>query len=85
MRQDRQPLAQQRVDLLGPEPITDGLQRGRVLDRGEPIVEGFEGDAGLGGVAFGPLVAIDVQLSVVGKYEQNLMNNGPKSSSTPRA
>jgi hypothetical protein len=26
VRQDRQPLAQQPVDLLGPEPITDGLQ-----------------------------------------------------------
>ena len=34
-----QPLAQQRVDLLGSEPIADRLQRRGVVDRGEPVVQ----------------------------------------------
>ena len=52
VRQDGQPLAQQRVDLLGSELVADGLQRHRILDRGEPVVERLECDAGLGGLAF---------------------------------
>ena len=35
---DRQPLVQQGVDLVGSEPVTDRLQPGRVLDRGERVV-----------------------------------------------
>ena len=54
MRQDGQPLAQQGVDLLGSEPVADGLQRHRILDRGEPVVQRLERDAGLGGLALGP-------------------------------
>ena len=52
VRQDGQPLAQQGVDLVGSESVADGLQRHRILDRGEPVVERLERDAGLGGLAF---------------------------------
>jgi hypothetical protein len=65
VRQDGQPLAQQGVDLLGSEPVADGLQRRRILDRGEPIVQRLERDAGLGGLAFGPLVPVEAQLGVI--------------------
>ncbi len=40
VRQDTQPLAQQRVDVRRAEPVADGLQRGRVLARGEPVAQG---------------------------------------------
>ena len=65
VRQDGQPLAQQGVDLLGSESVADGLQRHRILDRGEPVVECLERDAGLGGLAFGPFVPVEAQLGVI--------------------
>ena len=65
MRQDLQPLAGQPVDTSRVESVADALQAGRVVTRSEPVVEGFEGDAGLGGLTFGPLVTVDAQLGVV--------------------
>ena len=55
MRQDRQPLAQQRVDLVGTELIADRLQRGRVFDGSERIVQPGEVDPGLRGLPLGPV------------------------------
>ncbi|MDT7697680.1 MAG: hypothetical protein QOJ30_5 [Pseudonocardiales bacterium] len=56
VRQARQPLAQQRVDLLGPEPIADRLHRLRVGAGGEAVVQGGEPQARLRRLAFSPLV-----------------------------
>jgi hypothetical protein len=50
--QYRQPLAQQRVDVLRVEAVADGLHRCHVIDRGEPVVQRFEPDPGLRGLAF---------------------------------
>ena len=67
VRQDCQPLAQQRIDLLGPEPIADRLQCGWVIDRGEAVIECGELDAGLGRLPLSPMVAVEAQLGVIGK------------------
>jgi hypothetical protein len=72
VRQDRQPPAQQRVDLLRSKTVADGLQRRRILDRGEPVIQRLERDAGLGGLALGPLVAVDAQLGVVREIRAEL-------------
>ena len=64
MRQSCEPFAQQRVDLVRPETVTDLLQAVGVIDRGEPVVEGVERDPGLGGLALGPMVAVEAQLGV---------------------
>ena len=61
VRQNRQPPAQQRLDLLGAQSLADPLQPGQVsgvVQGGEPVVQRGEPDPGLGGLAFGPLVAI---------------------------
>ncbi|WP_427019306.1 hypothetical protein ACQCSX_22885 (plasmid) [Pseudarthrobacter sp. P1] len=65
--QNGQPLAQQRVDFLAGQPVADPLQRGRVLDRGEGVVQGGEPESGLARLVLGPVVAIDAQLCVVGE------------------
>ena len=62
MRQDRQPLTEQGVDLIWSETSADLLQPFGVIDRGEPVVQGFESDPGLGGLALGPMVAVEAQL-----------------------
>jgi hypothetical protein len=55
VRQDAQPLAQQRVDVWRPEAVAEGLQRRRVPG-GEPVVQGLEADPGPGGRPLGPLM-----------------------------
>ena len=65
VRQDRQPLAQQRVDLPGSKPIAEGLQSRRILDRREPVVERGVMRCRPWRPAFGPLVAVDTLLGVV--------------------
>jgi len=57
--QDRQPLVEQRLDLRRSEPVADSLQRGRVVAGGEPVVQRGVSDPGLGGLPFGPLVAVE--------------------------
>jgi hypothetical protein len=59
VRQDRQPLAQQPVDVLGPECVADLLEQLGVVDGGEGVVHRGETEAGLGGPALGPVVAVD--------------------------
>ena len=78
MRQKRQPFTQQRIDLLFSEPVADGLQRRRVIDCGEPVIQRLEGDAGLGGLAFGPLVAVEAQLGVVREIGAELEEERPE-------
>ncbi len=70
--QDRQPLAQQAVDLLGAQPVADGLHRGRVVDSGEAVVQRGEPDTGLGHLPFGVLVAVEAQPGAVGKVGAEL-------------
>ena len=70
--QPTQPLAQQRVDVLWAEGVADGLQRGQVVDRGEAIVQRGEIDAGLGGLALGPVVAIQAQPGIIGEIRAEL-------------
>jgi hypothetical protein len=53
--------------VLGPEAVADLLHRVHVVDRGEPVVQRGEPDPSLGGLAFGPLVAVDAQLGVIGE------------------
>ena len=76
--QDLQPLTQQSVDAGRVETVTDALQAGRVVTRGEPVVEGLEADPGLGRLAFGPLVAVDAQLGVVGEVGAELDEERPE-------
>jgi hypothetical protein len=64
VRQAGEPLAQQGVDLGGAEPVADGLEGSGVGDGGEGVVQWGEGESGLGGLALGPLVAVDAQLGV---------------------
>jgi hypothetical protein len=58
VRQDGQPLAQQRIDLGGSELVADRLQRGRIIDGGEAVVERLEPEARLGGLPLCPVVAV---------------------------
>ena len=44
--------------------MADRLQGGHVIDGGEGVIQRGEADAGLGGLPFGPLVAVDAQLGV---------------------
>ena len=64
MRQDPQPLIQQRPDVLLAQGITDRLQRRHVIDGGEGVVQRGEADPGPGGLPLGPLVAVEAQLGV---------------------
>ena len=67
VRQDRQPLAQQRVDLPGPQPVAGPLQCGGVVNGGEAVIECLEPDTGPGGLPLRPVVPVDAQLGVAGK------------------
>lgn len=65
VRQDRQPLVQQCPDLPRAELIADPLQRGRVIDLRERVVQRHEREPGLGGLPLRPVVPVDAQLRVV--------------------
>lgn len=64
VRQDRQPLTKQRVDLIRSQLLADGLQRRRVVHVGERVVHRGEHQAGLGRLPLGPVVAIQAQPSL---------------------
>jgi hypothetical protein len=49
------------VDLLGPEAGADAVEAIGVRTAQEAVVEGLEGEAGQGGLALGPLVAVETQ------------------------
>ena len=72
MRQTGQPLARQRVDLLRAKRVAQRLQPRRFGAGQKAVVERLEGDARLGGLSLGPLVAVDAQLGVVGKVGREL-------------
>jgi len=81
VRQDGQPLAQQRVDLRRTQDAADGLQDGHVIDGGEPVVQRLEADPALAACRLAHSLPLTHSLALNGKQEQNLMKNGPKSSS----
>jgi hypothetical protein len=58
VRQPGQPLAQQRVDVRRTQSVADRLQRRDVVDRGKAVIQRGEPNARLGGLPFGPLVAV---------------------------
>ena len=70
--QDCEPLARQPLDGFRSEAVADLLEPVHVLDRGEPVVQRLEADPGLGGLAFGSLVAVDAQLGGVGEVGAEL-------------
>lgn len=78
VRQAGQPLAQQRIDRLGAEPVADLLQGGHVGDGGEAVAQRREGGTGLGGLALGPVVAVDAQLGGVGEVPGELQEERPE-------
>lgn len=78
MREPSQPLAQQPIDLVRAEAVTDPLQPRGVVAGGETVVERLEPDPGLGCLAFGPLVAVDAQLGVVREVGGELDEERPE-------
>jgi len=60
-----QPLADQALDLDGAKSVGDLLKPGGINAAQEAVVQGFVGDALLGQLALGVLVAVEVQLGVV--------------------
>ena len=66
-RQAVQPVLDEHVDRAGGEPVADLLQRGRVGAGGEPVGQFGEAEPDLGGLAFGPLVTVDPDLSRAGE------------------
>jgi hypothetical protein len=72
VRQDRQPLAGQCLDVRRAEAVADRLQPAGVIDGGEPVIECLEADPGPGGLPLGPLVAVDAQLGGVGEVGAEL-------------
>ena len=65
VRQPRQPLAKQRVDLRGRQPVTDALQRGRVRAVDKPVIQLTERDPGRLGLALSPVMAVKAGLLLV--------------------
>src|ERR1019366_8461699 len=49
-----------------------------VLTKSKAVIQRFERDARVGGLAFGPLVAVDAQLGVVGKVGAELDEEWPE-------
>lgn len=76
-----QPTFEEHQNVDRSEAVTDLLQPVGVSAGGEAVGQRREPDAGLGRLAFGPLMPVDPHLRRYGKYEHSLMNPGPKSSS----
>jgi hypothetical protein len=72
VRQDPQPLGQQRPDVLLAERIADRLQCRHVFDGGEGVVHRGEPDPGLFRLPLRPMVAVDAQLGAVGEVAAEL-------------
>ena len=72
VRQERQPLAQQRVDPLRAQAVADRLHGGDVVDGGEGVVQGGVADPGPGGLPLGPLMAVKAQPGVVREVRAEL-------------
>jgi hypothetical protein len=62
LRQPGQPLAGEPVDLLIGQPVADPLDRRRVADRAERVIQRGERDPFLPALPLGVLVAVEVDL-----------------------
>src|SRR5712692_163055 len=62
VRENRQPLAEQGVDVLGREVVADSLGAFGVRAGQEPVIQRFEGHALLSELAFEVFMAVDAQL-----------------------
>jgi hypothetical protein len=71
IRQDGQPLAQQRLDVLRAQTVTDRLQRGHVIAGGKAVAQLGEADHGLGGLALAHSLPSTHSFGVNGKYVLN--------------
>ena len=78
VRQARQPLAQQGVDLRRVQAGGDAPHARRVGATQDAVVERLEGDALLGQLALEVLVAVDAQLGVVREVRAELDEQRPE-------
>jgi hypothetical protein len=67
-----EPLVQQRLDLLRPQLLTQGLQPGRVLDSSETVVQRGEGDPLFLRLTLRPLMPINTQPGIIRKIGTRL-------------
>lgn len=65
--QDPQPRAQQRLDVLGPEAVTDLLEPLHVVDRSEPVVQRGEADPAFAAWRLAHSLVLIHNLAVQGK------------------
>src|SRR6476659_8132743 len=77
-RQDRPPTVGEHRDHAGAEPVADRLQPNRIAARGEPVGQLGEPDPGLGGLALGPLVAVDPDLHRIREIGTHLHKRRPE-------
>ena len=78
VRQPSQPLAQQRVDLLGRQAVGQPLHRRGVRATQDAVVERLEPDAPLRQLPLQILVPVDAQLRVVGEVRTELQEERPE-------
>ena len=78
VRQPGQPLAQQRVDLLGRQAVGQPLHRLRVRAAQDAVVERFEPDAPFRQLALQILMTIDAKLRVVREVRTELEEERPE-------
>ncbi len=78
VREPGQPFAHEPVDLGRVEPVADPLEPLGSSQEANPLSSGVEADPGLGGLAFGPLVAVQAHLGVVGKVGAELDEERPE-------
>ena len=78
VRQDRQPLAGQRLDLVLGQRVTDRLQPGDVIAGGEPVIQRGEADPGPGGPGLGIVMPVDQQLGPIGEIRGELEEERPE-------
>jgi hypothetical protein len=65
--QAAEPLAEEGVNLLGTETLADPLGGRQIGAAQEAVVEGFEGDAAFGQLAFQLLMAVEAELGRIGE------------------
>ena len=75
---DVDPAVEERLHVAGPEPVTDLLQPVGAVAGSEPVAQRPVVDAGLVGLALGPLVAVDPHLGRIREVGADLDEPGPE-------
>ena len=78
VRQSMEPLAQQRVDARGVQPVTERLRPRGAGTGQQAVIQSLKGDAFLEQLAFEILMAVQAQLGVVRKVRAELEEEGAK-------